>query len=117
MHVIDIKSTRSRVRKVRAIMKSAGNAIGSVYFKKRSDGAKRKMSYRLRVFKPTYAAKPKGDHARKARFDENSMTVFDTNIVRYNKKGKMNGRGDYRTVPLENVNRICVNGEIYKIVH
>lgn len=115
MHVIDIKSTRARVRKVRELIRSAGNSIGSVHFRKRSDGTKRKMSYRLRVFKPTYASKPKGSHTRKAKADESLMTVFDVNLVRYNRQGRMCGRGDYRTVPLENVERICVNGQIYKI--
>ena len=118
MQVIAIKSERERVREVRKILRSVGNSIGSVHFRKRSDGSKRRMSYRIRVSKPTYAAIPTGKMENKWRRDmeNNLMTVFSVNTVRYNKKGKMCGRGDYRSVPLENVDRICVKVEIYKIV-
>jgi len=44
------------------------------------------------------------------------ITVFSTNTVRYNGKGRMNGRGEYRSIPLDTVYRVCVNGEIYKIL-
>lgn len=118
MQVISIKSERARISKVRSIIRSAGNSIGSVHFRKRSDGSKRRMSYRIRVFKPTYAPAPTGKMENKweKSLRDNLITVFDVNKVRYNKKGQMCGRGDWRSVPLEGVERICVKGEIYKIV-
>jgi len=117
MQVISIKSDKARSEKVRSIIRSAGNSFGSVYFTKRSDGKKRRMSYRLRVSKPTYAPKPSGKMKDKwqKKIEDNVITVFDCNKVLYNKKGLMSGRGAWRSIPLENVERICVNGQIYKI--
>ena len=76
------------------------------------------MCYRLHASKPTYATKPSGKRfrARKERDEGNlMMTVLDVNKVRRDKKGKIAGRGDWRTIPMENVERVCVKGEIYKI--
>ena len=118
MEVINRKGQKARVRKVKELILSAGNTIGSVHFRKRSDGTKRRMCYRLHATKPTYATKPSGKRfkARKARDADNQMlTVLDVNKVRRDKKGRIAGRGDWRTIPLENVERVCVKGTIYKI--
>jgi len=118
MKEIVLKSLPKRIRKVRSLLESVGHQIGSVHFVKRSDGLKRRMSYRLHVKSPSYAHKPNGKKWQENRAkdsDNLQITVFDVNKIRYDKKGKMNGRGDWRSVPLENVTRIAVNGEIYKI--
>jgi hypothetical protein len=117
MEVIVCKSEKERVRKVRQLIQSAGNTIGSAHFRKRSDGSKRKMCYRLNAQKPTYAMRPNGKRfkSRKARDEDNQMlTVLDVNKVRRDKNGKIAGRGDWRTIPLETVERVCVKGTIYK---
>ncbi len=119
MKVVTVKSLKARVRKVKALIHMAGNQIGNVHFIKRSDGTKRRMSYRLHVSKPTYASKPTGKKFKtnKAKDSDNlQVTVFDVNKIRYNHKGRMCGRGDWRTIPLESVTRVAVAGEIYKIV-
>lgn len=118
MKVIKVKG-RAKVSKVKSLMKSIGNHIGVVHFIKRSDGRKRKMSYRLRVFNPQYAKAPTGKNSKKQKkinSDKNLMTVFDTNCFRYNNKGKLCGRGSYKSVPLDSVTRLAVGGEIYKFV-
>jgi len=118
MKVIALKTEKARVRRVKNILLSAGNTIGSAHFTKRSDGSKRRMCFRLHTKNPTYAAKPSGKRfqSRKARDSDNQMlTVYDVNKVRRDKKGKISGRGDWRSVGLETVTRICVKGEIYKI--
>ena len=118
MKVITLKSEKARVRRVRKLIESAGNKIGSVHFRKRSDGELRRMCYRLHTSAPTYATKPSGKRFRQRAArdsDNNMMTVIDTNAVIRNKKGKIAGRGDWRTIPLENVVRVCVNGTIYRI--
>lgn len=122
MKVIVRKTEKARVRKVRDIILSAGNTIGSVHFRKRSDGSKRRMCYRLHATKPSYAQQPSGDKfkVRKARDSDNNMlTVLDVNKVLRAKsgrrKGKISGRGDWRTISLETVERVCVKGIIYKI--
>lgn len=117
MQIVQSKSVNDRIQKVRKLIESTGNKIGSVHFIKRSDGTKRKMSYRMHVSKPTYATKPTGNKDTRSKdVSNNQLTVFDVNKVRYNKRGKMNGRGDWRTIPLENVVRVAVNGEIHKII-
>ena len=119
MQVVKVSSVKARVKRVRSLITSVGNRIGSVHFVKRSDGTKRKMSYRLHVQKPTYAVSPTGKRFKdnKAKNSDNlQVTVFDVNKIRYNNKGRMCGRGDWRTIPLETVTRVAVNGEIYKIV-
>ena len=122
MKVIVRKTEKARVRKVREILLSAGNTIGSVRFRKRSDGTLRKMCYRLHAQRPTYAQQPNGGkfQSRRAKdADNNMLTVLDVNkVVRAKsgkRKGMISGRGDWRTIPLESVERICVKGDIYKI--
>jgi hypothetical protein len=123
MKVISEKNESKRVGIVKRLIESAGNKIGNVHFIKRSDGSRRRMSYRLHVSKPTYAPVPKGDKGDKGdkggrvkKTDYRTKIVFDTNKLRYNKKGGLIGRGDYRSIPLENVIRVSVNGTIYKIM-
>ena len=119
MKVVVVSSTKDRVRKVRKLIQSAGNQIGNIHFFKRSDGTKRKMSFRLHVRKPSYCRAPEGGNikCRKAQDeDKNLLTVYDTNTVRYNQKDKMNGRGGYKSIPLDTVTRVSVGGVIYKIV-
>ena len=123
MKVIVRKTEKARVRKVRELILSAGNTFGSVWFYKRSDGSLRKMPFRLHVKSPTYAQQPSGKlfQARKAKDSDNNMiTVLDTNKVLRAKSGKrkglISGRGDYRSIPLENVVRVCVKGTIHKIM-
>ena len=118
MEILSYKSKRDRVRGVKKLMLSVGNSFGAVTFKKRSDGKIRKMSYRLHVTNPQYAKKPESKiHYRKTIEEEKDLlTVFDTNTLRYNKKGMLNGRRNYKCVPLDGVIRLKVNGVIYKIV-
>lgn len=116
MKEIVISNERARVNAVKKLITSVGNKIGAVSFHKRSDNSLRKMTYRLHVKAPTYATKPSGKKFRRKKDDHrNQLTVFDVNKIRYNKKDNMCGRGDYRTIPLENVCRVKANGVIYKI--
>jgi len=118
LKVIQISDERERVQAVKELIRSAGNKIGSVHFKKRSTGELRKMCYRLHTQKPAYATKPSGKRhiSRKAKDSEHQMmTVLDVNKVLRDKKGKIAGRGDWRTIPLENVVRVKVDGTIYRI--
>lgn len=122
MEVIQIKSVPARIKKVRRLIQSAGNTIGSVHFRKRSDGSQRRMCYRLHAQKPTYAPTPqgKGEQKRRAHDSDNmQMTVLDVNKVLRAKsgrrKGQISGRGAWRTIPLETVERVKVKGTIYKI--
>ena len=118
MKVIEARTEKARVNKVKKVIKSAGNKIASVHFVRRKDGKLRRMSFRLGVQNPAYAMKPSGKRfsQRKERDEANlQMTVYDVNKVRRNKKGKIAGRGDWRCIPLNNVKRICVNGTIYKV--
>ena len=113
MQIIEAKSVREKVRKAKKIMESAGRQIANVWFLKRNDGSLRKMSYRVGVKKPTYVRSPRG----KGIVDNqkhNLLTVFDTNVMKYNKNGKLNGRGGYRSVPLDAVIRISTGGTIYR---
>jgi len=119
MKTLTIKSESGRINKVRKLIRSVGNQIGSVHFIRRSDGKLRKMAYRLRVQSPTYATKPTGKRflQKKERDEANlQITVFDVNKIRRDKNGRMCGRGDWRTIPLENVRRLCVGGTIYRVV-
>ena len=89
-----------------------------------SNNELRKMCYRLGVRNPTSASRPKGgSQNRKAINKKNKqMTVFDVNKVcrdrqgniKYDDDGKQL-RGAWRTVPLENVIRVCVDGVVYQI--
>jgi len=117
METIVAKSNRSKVSKAKKILLSAGNTMGSVHFRKRSDNTLRKMCYRLHVRKPSYAPKPsKNSKKYKKDREHNLITVFDANKVRYNNKGNMCGRGEYRSIPLDTITRICVKGTIYRFV-
>ena len=111
---------------VGTLLKKAGTKIGSVHFVKRSNGDLRKMCFRLHVTTPSFANKPKGKKAGKSRKavnkKNNQMTVFDTNKVLRDNAGDIktdeNGkqqRGAWRTVPLDKVTRICVDGITYTI--
>jgi len=122
MKVIICKTKKARVRKVKQLIESAGNHMASVWFRKRSDGTLRKMAIRLHVQNPTYATTPnsKSFAKRKAQDSDNMlMTVFDVNsVVRAKsgrRKGMISGRGSYKSIPLDSVVRVCVNGEINKI--
>jgi len=118
MKEVQIKSTPARVKKVREILYSVGNRIGAVHFKRRKDGTLRKMCYRLHTTNPSYAVKPNGKRFKqnKEKDTENlQMTVFDVNKVVRDKKGRICGRGAWRCIPLENVIRVKVNGEIFRI--
>jgi hypothetical protein len=119
---IDESSLPARLKKIRKVMQSAGNTIGAVHFRKRSNGELRKMAYRLHVRKPSLAAAPKpkddGDKFRTIDKDKDNLqiTVLDVNKVVRDKDGAILGRGAWRTVPLENVERIAVRGKIYEVV-
>ena len=125
MEIITVKSTKARVKKVKSLIESTGNKIGSVWFKKRSDDSLRKLSFRLHVKNPSYAPIPKnkslqyGKSRKEHDSDNMQLTVFDVNKVlratKGQRKGKISGRGAYRTIPLERVMRICVAGTIYRV--
>jgi len=119
MQVIETKSKREKVRKVKSLMNSVGDNFGSVWFIRRKDGALRKMAYKLHVQHPTYAKEPTSDKFlyKKAMDSERDlMTVFDTNVIRYNNKNRMAGRGSYKSVPLDGVVRLQVGGVIYRFI-
>ena len=103
-----------RIKKVREVILSAENTMGGVYFHKRSDDTLRHMSYRLHVKNPKYTAPPSGnkDKWKKDR-DNLQITVLDVNKPITDRNGKVVGRGQYRTIPLENVCKILVRGQIY----
>lgn len=115
MKVIQIKSEKARVKKVREIIRSAGNSIFAISFIKRSSGKLRKMSCRRHVVKPQYSRKLKENNIRKSN-DYNLLTVFDVNCLKYNKQGKLCGRGGFKSIPLENITRIKSCGQIYKVI-
>lgn len=114
MKEIEMKSESERVKFVKSLILSAGNKLASVHFRKRSDGTKRRMSFRLHVRKPTYAKAPGSGKGKNVSKGNNQIVVFDTNKICYTPKGYMT-RGAYRTIPLETVERVCVNGVIYRI--
>lgn len=124
MKVIQINETKlpARLKKIRKILQSSGNTIGSVHFRKRSNGELRKMAYRLHVRKPSVAKAPKfkddGDKYKTINKDRENLqiTVLDVNKVVRDKSGSIKGRGAWRTVPLENVERISVRGKVYEVV-
>jgi hypothetical protein len=108
---------------IETLLRKAGSKIASVHFKKRSNNELRKMCYRLGVTNPTSATRPKGaNNGRKQINKQNKqITVFDVNKVCRDRQGNIkyeNGkqlRGAWRTVPLENVTRICVDGVTYQV--
>ena len=115
------KTLPARINKVRDIIRSADNTIGSVHFTKRG-GGERKMAFRLHVTNPSVARAPKSlstDRNLTKRLKDLKnlqLTVFDVNKVNRDKDGQIIGRGAWRTVPLENVTRICVKGTVYNII-
>lgn len=119
----DVTLTRVTPKELRTLMRKAGTKIASVHFTKRSDNSLRKMCYRLGVTNPKTATAPKGNTNKKSiDVSNNQMTVYDVNKVVRNGKGEIqygdNGkqlRGAWRTVPLENVTRVCVDGVTYCI--
>ena len=106
----------SNPKAIRDILESVGSRIGSVHFRKRSNGELRKMCFRLHVVSPSVASVPRAQMINKRQRDlENGqMTVFDVNKV-VRRDGEVIGRGAWRTIPLENVERICVNKKVYSI--
>jgi hypothetical protein len=123
----DIVAYSPSIAWIRAKILEAGSKIGSVHFYKRSTGELRKMCYRLHVTNPSVVKKPNEksddtiinivDKYIRAATDNNNdqMTVYDVNKVVRDKNGNIIGRGDYRTIPLEQVVRIVSNGKIYRI--
>jgi len=107
--------TKATPSEIRDLMRKAGTKIASVHFIKRSDNKLRKMCYRLGVTNPKHSTSPKGKSKRKEiNLKNKQMTVYDVNKVIRNKDGETT-RGAYRTVPLENVKRVCVDGVTYQI--
>jgi len=116
---------------IRETIEKAGTTIGSVHFRKRSDGKLRKMSYRLHVKNPSVALAPKGlkevgedssKHSVTYKIsrkiidrENNQMTVFDANKVVRGDDGAILGRGAWRCISLENVIRIANKGIVYTI--
>jgi len=107
----NVTLTKVTPSEVRTIMRKAGTKIASVHFEKRSDKSLRKMCYRLGVTNP-----------KTVDSTNNQITVYDVNKVVRNRDGEIeydeNGkqqRGAWRTVPLENVTRVCVDGVTYQI--
>lgn len=121
MNIVKVKNDREHAKRAKAIMLEAGNHIGVVHFRTKKENKKRRISYRLHVSHPTYAPVPKGTgHKKQQEINRKHdlITVFDTNMVRYNKSGsKMTGRGGFKSIPLTNITRIAVGGEIYKFVN
>lgn len=114
--VIRSKSLPDRIKKVRKAILSAGNTIGSVHFVKRTDHSLRKMAYRLHVKNPSCAPAPATEKQTKYIDRDNlQMTVLDTNKVVRDRDGNIIGRGAYRTIPLENVERVVAKGTVYTI--
>lgn len=111
---LKLSDKRARVKKVKSLMLSAGNLLGSVWFRKRSNQKIRRMVYRLNVTEPTYNRAPKGESKVDLKAND-LLCVFDCNSIKYSKKELMNGRGSYKSVPLDGVFRLKVNGQIYRI--
>lgn len=107
---------------VEVLLRKAGNKIGSVHFHKRKTNELRKMCYRLHVRNPKHANAPKGNSRKGVNKKNTQMTVYDVNKVNRDAQNQIivdeNGkqqRGAWRTVPLEKVVRICVDGVTYEI--
>ena len=119
--IVDIVRPCNRNKFIKKLLMSVKDKIGSVYFKSRSSGKVKRMAFKLHVKNPKYAKKPKKPKSknfmeRKSRdAEKNLLTVFSTNSLRYDKDGRLCGRGDYRSIPLEGVFRVKVNGIIHKI--
>jgi hypothetical protein len=115
--------TNAKPAEIEALLRKAGSKIASVHFKKRSNNELRKMCYRLGVTNPSAASRPKGGNASRKTVNKKNkqITVFDVNKVCRDRQGNIkyeNGkqlRGAWRTVPLEKVTRVCVDGVVYEI--
>ena len=116
MEVIETGRTRDKVRFVSRLIKESGNKMVGITFIKRSDGSRRKIAGRFLVKKPQYASVPSGKKMRYSAKDKNLAVIFDVNVLRYNKKGELRGRGDWKSFGLESVERFKTNGIIYKFV-
>ena len=116
MKIVKTKNTRSKVKQVKSLIKSAGNQMIGVTFVKREDGALRKICGRFRVNKPQYAASPSGKKMKYSPRSHNLATIFDCNALKYNSRGRLNGRGAWKCFGMDAVKRMKVNGEIYKFV-
>ena len=120
----NVEITDANPTDVESLLKKAGSKIASVHFLKRSDNSLRKMCFRLHVTNPTNASKPKGGSKSRTEINKKNkqITVFDVNKVCRDRQGNIkrdeNGkqlRGAWRTVPLDKVVRLCVDGVTYKI--
>jgi len=108
-----IRNEKRRVEKVRKLMLSAGNRFADVWFLKRENNELRRMTYRLNIKNPSYVKLPNG----KGKVDlkkHQLMNVLDCNVVRYNDCGRMSGRTGWKSIPLNRVIRVSVNGVIYR---
>jgi hypothetical protein len=113
---LNFKTLPARVNKVRELILSADNTIGSVSFNKRSNGELRKMAYRLHVTNPSVGPAPKGIRDTKTINAKNlQLTVLDANKVVRDDDGNILGRGAYRTIPLEKVTSVTVRRTTYLI--
>jgi len=113
---LNFKTLPARVNKVRELILSADNTIGSVSFNKRSNGELRKMAYRLHVANPSVGPAPKGIRDTKTINAKNlQLTVLDANKVVRDDDGNILGRGAYRTIPLEKVTSVTVRRTTYTI--
>jgi len=101
---------------IRQILESVGSKIGNVHFIKRSNGALRKMSYRLHVRNPKHGKAPSGNGNRRSDdIAKDTMTVYSTNDVVKDRDGNVTGRGAYKRIPLDGVTRIVACGKVYEI--
>ena len=116
-----VKLSNPPAATVKALIKSAGTNIGSVYFYKKEDNSLRKMCYRLHVKNPSIAKfkTEKDSTASKAKQKVDKandlITVYDVNKVVRDVWGLKVGRGSWRTVPLDRVIRIVASGVEYLI--
>jgi len=115
MKELVLKSKRARVSKVRKLIEAAGNQLVAVSFITRGDGTKRKMVFRRRVEKPTYASIPHGHRPYNPK-NYDLLTVFDTNVLKYNRQHRLNGRGGWKSIPLDGITRIKTGGMVYRII-
>ena len=114
--VLKFKTLPARVNKVRELILSADNTIGSVEFNKRANGELRKMAYRLHVSNPSAVPAPKGIRNTKVINQKNlQLTVLDANKIVKDTDGNVTGKGAYRTIPLEKVKSVTVKRTTYQI--
>lgn len=111
---------------IREKILKAGNKIGSVYFYRRSDNKLRKICYRLHSYKSlkrntecltssnraSHNNRSNRSNRRQVDMANNLITVLSTNDIKRDKLGNILGRGQYKSIPLDRIIRICVNGEI-----